>query len=200
VTKRMLFLLFCSFALTINEQLAEKKRLRDIAEHMERMRTGEGDAVRKEVLAKLATQAVEREFEPVTEDDSSKTGKKWAAMQQKEVEERALARQQERQAEIDRAKNNYLEHASDALSHAKAKEAAEREERERVRKIEETQAEISRAHGYAKEPAIVARPVEPIERVGGGGGGDAGDDGGVPDTNGIVLEYEHIKGQKVRER
>lgn len=45
--------------------LAERRRQAEIAEHAERMRSAEGDAVRAQVLQKLQAQAVEREFEPV---------------------------------------------------------------------------------------------------------------------------------------
>lgn len=180
------------------DEIAENKRLRDIEEHMERMRSEEGDAVRKQVLEKLAQQVVEKEFEPVREgEEDAKSGKAWAVRQQKEVEERERARQAEREAEIEAAKRNYLEHAAEAVVHAKTKEEREREEQERLRKIEEHQRELSRQRGYVKPEA---RPVVPIERDGAASSNSAGEGGGggsaVPETNGVVLKYEDIVGRK----
>lgn len=76
------------------------------------------------------------------------------------------------------------------MSHAKTKEQRELEEKQRLQQIEEQQRSISRAHGYGKP---VERQVEPVVRV-----KEVRPEDLLPDTNGIVLEYEEIRGQKAR--
>lgn len=65
------------------------------------------------------------------EADASKTGKKWAARQQQEVEERNRQRAAEREAEIAAAKLNYADQAAHAVALAKTNEQREFEMKER---------------------------------------------------------------------
>ena len=93
------------------QELAEKKRLAAIDEHMEAMRGEEGQKVRAEVISRVKAKAIEAEFEPLKEGaETTSAGKAWAIAQQKEHEERVRQREAERQAEIEKAKQNYQEH------------------------------------------------------------------------------------------
>ncbi len=84
-------------------------------------------------------------MQPVDEDDvlsPGRAGKKWAAQFNDEDSKRRAAREAERQAEIARAKSNYLDHASEAVNHALTKEEAQLAEEARLRAIEEHQREV----------------------------------------------------------
>ena len=106
------------FALERQEQeLAERRRLREIEEHAERMRGSEGDAVRQRVLERVQGQAAEAAFEPGAADAAEAgAGKRWAAQQQREHQERTRRREEERLAEIAAAERAYREHL-DASKH-----------------------------------------------------------------------------------
>jgi hypothetical protein len=124
-------------------ELAEKQRQLDIEEHMERMRSEEGDQVRAAVLEKVKAQASATLYEPVEDPLSPSTsGKKWAAQFNDEDTKRRAAREAERQAEISRAKDNYLEHASEAVNHALTKEEAHLAAQARLRAIKEHQEDV----------------------------------------------------------
>jgi hypothetical protein len=89
---------------------------------MERMRTEEGDAVRAAVLDKVKAQASTDIYEQVDDEQSPRgAGKKWASQFNEGDRRRKEQRELERQAEIDAAKQNYIEHASAAVQHAMTK-------------------------------------------------------------------------------
>ncbi len=124
-------------------QLAEEQRQRDIEEHMERMRTEEGDEVRAAVLDKVKAQASNTLYEPVEDPTSPSTsGKKWAAQFNEEDTKRKAQREAERQQEIAQAKDKYLEHASEAVFHAQSKQEMQLAEEARLRDIEEHQRQL----------------------------------------------------------
>jgi ribosomal protein L40E len=73
----------------------------------------------------------------VTVDKPPTAGSKWQAKFEEENEARRKKREQERLDEIERAKEKYMQHAEEAVNHARAKEAAELAEKQRLREIEE---------------------------------------------------------------
>ncbi len=73
----------------------------------------------------------------VTVEKPPTAGSKWQAKFEEENEARRKQREKERLAEIEKAKEKYMQHAEEAVNHARAKEAAELAEKQRLREIEE---------------------------------------------------------------
>lgn len=128
-------------------QLEEEQRQREIAEHMERMRTEEGDAVRAAVLEKVKAQGSDDIYERVDDPASPRgAGKKWAAAFNEEDQKRKEDRERQRLAEIEAAKQNYIEHSTQAVKHALTKEEKQLAEEKRLADIEEHQRQLRLAN------------------------------------------------------
>lgn len=167
-------------ALKEARQLEEEERQRQIAEHMERMRTEEGDEVRAAVLDKVKAQASTDIYEPVAEDAGSPrgAGKKWAAQFTEEDRARREQRERERLAEIEAAKLNYLESANTAVAHALTKEERQLAEQKRLADIDAHQRTLRMQNNLGGLAAIhgddvPSDPSSPSDDDDGGGGADA---------------------------
>jgi hypothetical protein len=111
-------------------------------------------------------------------------GKKWALQQQSEEEEKRKKREAERVAEIAKAKETYLESLENSNLTVKQKEQAWLEEQERVQQIENHRQNLSRERGYGKDETEEKKEEKKEVR------------GMVPETGGLTLRYDQIKGNK----
>ena len=93
------------------------------------------------MFEKVKAQATDDIYEP-DDPDNDAAGKKWAKKFNEEDRKRREERERERQDEIAQAKENYIEHASEAVYIALSKEEQQLKEEERLRAIEEHQKEL----------------------------------------------------------
>ena len=106
----------------------------------------------------VKAQATDDIYEPVGPDGEAGSprgaGKKWAAAFTEEDRERRLQREQERQQEIEAAKDNYKDHANEAVQHALTKEELQLQEERRQADIAAHQATLRRENNLGGLAAL----------------------------------------------